>query len=308
MHGRACGRARSAHVTQGVAVSDKSGSPSIDDQMAETWLDTLALSAAFDRGWVEAVVEWLLTEPPADVVVDAGCGAGGAAHAFAARLPAETRVLGIDRDPRLLSIAEHRSRDLGLDGRVDWVAGRVDALPLPDGAADLVWASGVVHHLADQQAGVAELARLCRPGGRLVLIEGGLPLRCLPFEIGIGRPGLEARLEEARTRWFVDMRAELPGVAMPYGWLEAIRRAGLADTRSRSFLAEAAPPLDDVGRAVVTRHLTSALNHVGDRLDPDDREVIARMLDSDDPAYVGDRHDLMATAVRTVHVGAIPPP
>lgn len=280
----------------------------IQEQMAESWLRTLEVNAAFDRGWVEAAVEWLLMGAPARVVLDVGCGAGGAAHAFAARLPAGSQVMAVDRDPRLLDIARRRAREQRVEDRIRWATGQVGAVPVPPRSADLVWASGVVHHVADQQAAVVELAALARPGGRVALVEGGLPLRTLPHEAGVGRPGLEARLDEARARWFVDMRAELPGVPMPYGWPEALSRAGLTAVRTRSFLAEATPPLDDVGQRIVEQHLTSALTELGDRLEPGDREAVARLLDADDPAYVGRRTDLAATAVRTVHVGTVPAP
>jgi SAM-dependent methyltransferase len=279
----------------------------IGHRMAESWLSTLAVNAEFDRGWVEAAVGWLLASAPAGTVVDVGCGAGGAACAFAARLPpGATRVLAFDRDPRLVDIARHRAAAEGLGDRIAWAAGEVGVLPLPERSADLVWASGVVHHLPDQQAAVSELAALCRPGGRVVLVEGGLPLRCLPHELGLGRPGLEARLDEARARWFSDMRAELAGPSLPYGWPEALARAGLTGVRARSFLAEATPPLDATGRAIVEQHVTSAQGELGDRLDAGDRDTLARLLDPADPAYVGARDDLVVTAVRTVHVGTAP--
>ncbi|MGH9209992.1 MAG: class I SAM-dependent methyltransferase [Acidimicrobiales bacterium] len=287
-------------------MADDDHAAPIGARMAEDWLDTLEVNAAFDRGWVEGAIEWLLSTEPAGSVVDVGCGAGGAAHAFADRMPAGSRVLALDRDPRLVAIARRAARARGLGDRVSWSTGQVGALPVPERSVDLVWASGVVHHLADQQSGVSELAALCQPGGRVVLVEGGLPLRCLPHELGVGRPGLEARLDEARARWFVDMRAELPGVPLPYGWPEALTRAGLTRVRVRSFLAEATPPFDAVGRGIVHQHLTSAVSELGHRLDTDDRDTIARLLDPADPAYVGSRDDLVATAVRTLHVATVP--
>jgi SAM-dependent methyltransferase len=276
----------------------------IDQQLAESWLTSLETSARFDAPWVEAAVTWLLDagRPPPERVVDVGCGAGGASCAFASTLGAGV-VMGCDRDPRLLAIAGRRAEAEGVADRVDWLAAGIDALPVDRGSVDLVWASGVVHHLPDQQAAVDALAGLLRPGGRLALVEGGLPVRCLPFDIGVGRVGLEARLDEARSRWFADMRDELRGPALPYGWPEALARAGLVDVRSRSFLAELAPPLDELGQQVVERHLRSALTELGDRLAPDDRDTVVRLLDPGDPAHVGRRHDLMVSAVRTLNVG-----
>jgi hypothetical protein len=101
------------------------------------------------------------------------------------------------------------------------------------------------------------------------------------------------------------MRDELRGPPLPYGWPEALRRAGLVDVRARSFLAEAPPPLDDFGRQVAERHLRSALTELDDRLAPDDRDTITRLLDPDDAAYIGRRDDLMVTAVRTLNVGTV---
>jgi SAM-dependent methyltransferase len=290
-----------------ITVTTKDPATSIGEQVAESWLETLHTNAAFDRPWVEQAVDWAITTSMPKLVVDVGCGAGGAARAWAHRLAAgHARVVATDRDPRLLDIALRSAAEEGVDDRISWVLADVDPLPLRPGSVDLVWVSGVIHHLPDQQRAVETLTGLLRLGGRLVVVEGGLPLRALPHEIGLGRPGLEARLDEARARWFVDMRAELNGPPMPYGWPEALARAGLAERRSRSFVAEAAPPLDATGRAIVEQHLRQALTQFGDRLDADDRDTLARLLDPDDPAYIGHRNDLMATAVRTVHTGVVP--
>ena len=281
----------------------------IDQQLAEWWLTNLETSARFDAPWVADAVAWLVEtsgRPEGSGrpqrVLDVGCGAGGAACAFAEALGPGV-VAGFDRDPRLLGIARRRAADAGLAHHIRWLAAGVDALPVEPGSADLVWASGVVHHLSDQQAAIGTLAGLLRPGGRLALVEGGLPLRCLPFDVGLGRVGLEARLDEARSRWFAEMRDELHGPPLPYGWPEGLRRAGLVDVRARSFLVEVPPPLDDFGRQVAERHLRAALTELDDRLAPDDRDTIARLLDPDDAAYIGRRHDLMVTAVRTLNVG-----
>jgi SAM-dependent methyltransferase len=281
----------------------------IDQKLAEWWLTNLETSARFDAPWVAEAIAWLIGASGPERsgsrprVLDVGCGAGGAACAFAEALGRGV-VVGFDRDARLLAIARRRAADAGIAGDIlGWCGAAVDALPVEPGSADLVWASGVVHHLPDQQAVIGTLAAMLRPGGRLALVEGGLPVRCLPFDVGIGRVGLEARLDEARSRWFADMRGELHGPPLPYGWPEALRRAGLVDVQVRSFVVEAPPPLDDVGRQVAERHLRSALTELDDRLAPDDRDTVARLLDPDDAAYIGGRDDLVVTAVRTLNVG-----
>ena len=128
-------------------------------------------------------------------------------------------------------LAEAGRRLAGVPARVELVVADLGDGVEPlraHGPADLVWASASVHHVGDQQAAVAALASLLGPGGRLALAEGGLPTRRLPWDVGVGEPGLEVRLEAAQDRWFARMRAALPGsVPMPYGWTEALRRAGL---------------------------------------------------------------------------------
>jgi ubiquinone/menaquinone biosynthesis C-methylase UbiE len=275
----------------------------ITEAMSRDWLTSLDVSASFDRPWVEQAVEWLAADGVDGAVVDVGCGAGGAACAFARRLGSGRRVVALDRDPALLAVAGRRAEAEGVSDRVDRVAGDVDRVPVPPGSVALVWASGVLHHVPDQQAGLSALVSLLRPGGRLAVVEGGLPMRCLPNDVGFGRPGLEARLDEAYARWFEDMRAELHGPPMPYGWPRALRLAGLDDVACRSFVAEAMPSLDDVGRRVARRHLESARDELGDRIDDDDHGVLARLLDPDDPESVDTRDDLVVTALRTVHTG-----
>jgi len=275
----------------------------ISDHMAEDWLATLDLNAAFDRPWTDDAISWSLAGTAARVVLDVGCGAGGATCSWAHRLGAGAVVLATDRDPRLVAQAARRAGNEGVAERVRFGVADVAGIPVRAGSADVVWASGVVHHIADQQQAVVDLARLVRPGGRLVLVEGGLPLRCLPHDIGVGRPGLEARLDAARARWFEEMRAELAGPPLPYGWPRALRQAGLREVRTRSFLAEAVLPLDDIGRAVVGQHLRSADRELRPFLDADDRSTVERLVDPSDAAFVLARDDLAVTAVRTVHVG-----
>jgi SAM-dependent methyltransferase len=287
-------------------MGSETGPATLGGRVAESWLSTLEVNAAFDRPWVEEAIDWLARDPSAGAeiaAVDVGCGAGGAACAFARHLGAGAgaHVVALDRDPRLIDLARRRADAEGVADRVRWACGEVGRLPVRPGGAGVVWASGVVHHIADQQAAVVELAGLLAPGGTLALVEGGLPLRCLPHEVGVGRPGLEARLDAARACWFDDLRSELAGLPMPYGWPAALARAGLTDVRTRSFLAEATSPLDDVGRAIARLHLTSARDELGDHLDDDDRATLRRLLDPADPVGIAHRDDLTVTTVRTVH-------
>ncbi|MDQ0377124.1 class I SAM-dependent methyltransferase [Amycolatopsis thermophila] len=174
-------------------------------------------------------------------------------------------------------------------------------------AADLVWAASMVHHLPDQQAGIAGLVSGLKPRGTLALVEGSPPTYCLPWDLGIGEPGLERRLLAARERWFGQMRAGMPGsVRMPYGWNVALAKAGLERVGSFSRLVDFPAPPDDTVRNYVMEHI-AWLGSAGEELiTQEDREVLHRLLDPADPACLARRDDLYVLGVQTVHFGSKP--
>ncbi|WP_370940084.1 methyltransferase domain-containing protein [Amycolatopsis sp. cg13] len=178
-----------------------------------------------------------------------------------------------------------------------------DLLP----AADLVWASRVVHHLPDQQAAMGTLAAVARAGGVVALAEGGLSFSCLPWDLGVGRPGLEDRLQAAQAEWFVGMREGIDGaVPMPYGWTVALERAGLADVSSFSALVDHPAPGPDGLADYVHHHLSRLATHGADHLAEEDRATLASLLDPDSSHYLGKRRDLFLLGARTVHHGRRP--
>src|SRR5829696_1875501 len=266
-------------------------------------------AAAQEQDWYAAAAA-VLVRPGDRVAMDVGCGGGGMAAALAAALGTDGFVVAADHAPALLTDAGERLA--GAPGRVELVLAdlgeSVEALRA-HAPADVVWASASVHHVGDQQAAVTALAGLLAPGGRLALAEGGLPARRLPWDLGVGEPGLEVRLEAAQDRWFARMRAELPGsVPMPYGWTTALRRAGLVDVTSRTMLLERPVPLSEADRTRVLDslgHRVEWLRPTG-LVDPADLAAWDRLLDPEDTAYLGRRDDLYSVEARTVHVGSQP--
>ncbi len=101
---------------------------------------------------------------PGAAVLDVGTGTGNAAVA-AGRIGA--RVLGIDPAPRLVSVAKARAADLGLP--MEFRVGTSTALPVPDASQDVVLSVFAVIFEPNGPGAVAELVRVARPGGRIVL-------------------------------------------------------------------------------------------------------------------------------------------
>jgi ubiquinone/menaquinone biosynthesis C-methylase UbiE len=101
-------------------------------------------------------------------VVDVGCGDGALACALASH---GADVTGIDPDPAMLVAAQSRAALAGV--RATFLEGRVEQLPFPDASVDVVVSVTVLCFVPDAAGAVREMARVLRPGGRLVLGELG---------------------------------------------------------------------------------------------------------------------------------------
>lgn len=101
---------------------------------------------------------------PRDDVLDVGCGTGNAALAAAAH---GARVTGVDPAPRLVEVARGRAAEAGVDLAFD--VGEAAALPYAVGAFDAVLSVFGVIFAPDARAAIADLVRVTRPGGRIVV-------------------------------------------------------------------------------------------------------------------------------------------
>ncbi|MFI8205146.1 class I SAM-dependent methyltransferase [Streptomyces sp. NPDC085937] len=256
----------------------------------------------------ERALTWLakeVTEP--GLVVDAGSGPGVISGLFAETFPG-ARIVAVDGSEPLLERARARAGRLGVADRFDTLTGDMPGvLAELDYPADLLWASRSVHHLGDQGAALAACAERLAPGGTLAVMEGGLPARFLPRDIGFGRPGLQARIDAVEEERFTRMREELPdAVAQVEDWPALLTAAGLRHTRSRTFLLDLPAPVPERARAYVVTSLTRTRELLGEYLDADDRATLDRLTDPDDPASVHHRPDVFVLAAHTVHAAVRP--
>jgi demethylmenaquinone methyltransferase / 2-methoxy-6-polyprenyl-1,4-benzoquinol methylase len=118
------------------------------------------MTAGLDRRWrklAAAEVVW-----PGDHVLDACCGTGDLAVAAEQR---GGRVVGLDFSEKMLERARRKS------GAIEWVQGDALSLPFGDGEFDAATVGFGVRNLADLGAGLRELLRVLRPGGKLAVLE-----------------------------------------------------------------------------------------------------------------------------------------
>jgi SAM-dependent methyltransferase len=104
---------------------------------------------------------------PEDDVLDVACGPGLVACAFAARAK---EVTGIDLTPAMIARAQEMQREKGLTN-LTWQIGNVLPLPFPEASFSLVVTRYTFHHFLDPQAVWAEMVKVCRPGGTVLVAD-----------------------------------------------------------------------------------------------------------------------------------------
>ena len=119
-----------------------------------------AMTAGLDRRWRNETTRAVVSS--GDRVLDACCGTGDLALAD---LKAGGRVTGLDFSERMLERARAKSSE------VEWVQGDALALPFADGSFDGATVGFGARNLDDLEAGLRELRRVLRPGGRLGILE-----------------------------------------------------------------------------------------------------------------------------------------
>lgn len=146
-----------------------------------------------EGAWRSKLVAQVAEDAP-HRVVEVGCGTASITRRLVDALPA-SHVTATDNDPGTLSRAARASADLG----IQWLVAPATELPLADDTADAVVCSLVLHHLDPEQksAALAEAERVLRPGGRLHVVDWGMPRD--PVE-GLAFTGLRLVGGWSRTR------------------------------------------------------------------------------------------------------------
>jgi len=130
--------------------------------VTQTW-DPLAYedNGAFVHGLAGGVLEWLAAQP-GESILDLGCGDGQLTQRIAA---SGARITGVDASPEMVAAA--RARGVAAD------QAKAESLPYSDGAFDAVFSNAALHWVGDQNAMLAEVRRVLKPGGRFVAEMGG---------------------------------------------------------------------------------------------------------------------------------------
>lgn len=187
-----------------------------------------------------------------EAVLDVGSGTGVAALAAGRAVGPTGSVIGLDLSEGMLAVARANAKAEGLDGHVRFVQGDAEQPDLPDARFDVVLSLFALLHLPDPDKALAEMRRMLKPGGRLVIglgsgpSAGSLPgllhraqrawglvnealgreLRATAFLDALVAQAAPAAAEDAMPAWTGGRGAHPPGVD------ERIAAAGFAGIRT----------------------------------------------------------------------------
>jgi demethylmenaquinone methyltransferase/2-methoxy-6-polyprenyl-1,4-benzoquinol methylase len=166
------------------------------------------MSFGQDPRWRTALVNYIAPRPGMRIL-DVATGTGMVAFALAA---SGAEVVGIDQSKDMLAVARAKLQRIpALADRLSFLDGQAEALPFPDAEFDALSFTYLLRYVDDPRATMAELARVVKPGGRIGMVEFGVP----------GNPVL-------RALWRVHTRIGLPllGRAVSREWFEVGRFLG----------------------------------------------------------------------------------
>ena len=184
--------------------------PDHDDITRKSFEQQVGLFVGDDSPFARRPASTLAWLEPLDtgmILLDVACGA---AHAAEVAAPHVRQVVGIDLTPALLAIGAERLRDAGITN-VLLQEGHAAALPFIDASFDLVFCRTALHHFPQPETCVAEMARVCRPGGRVVLSDMIAP----SAEVRDAFDDLHRRIDPSHARALLETEiAELLGRAV----------------------------------------------------------------------------------------------
>ena len=113
---------------------------------------------------------------PGERILEAGCGTGVLCRMASPSILPGGRIVGLDRSEDFISAARHKLANRQEDRSGDeipirFVLGQAESMPFPKGGFDAAFAARLLLHTQDPQTVVAEMVRVIRPGGRLVLMD-----------------------------------------------------------------------------------------------------------------------------------------
>lgn len=191
------------------------------------------LSAGIDRRWRRRAIESLALTG-AETVLDVCTGT--ADLALQARASGARRVVGVDFAGAMLAIGNRKVRAASAGGSIALVRGDATRLPVRDASVEAAAVSFGIRNVERPDAACAEMARALRPGGRLAILEFGVPrvpgIRTLYLWYFKYLLPLVGRSVSGHSAAYSYLPASVGAFPPPSGFMTILRQAGFVDVRA----------------------------------------------------------------------------
>lgn len=158
---------------------------------------------------------------PGDRVLDVGCGSGALTQAALAQVGPQGEVCGLDIGPEMIERAQRNVAAAKMAPPLSFRVGAAQDIPFPDGYFDVVLNSLTLYNMPDDTArrqAFAEMSRVLKPGGRLMVVEFELPTQ--PWLRRLAVALLGERKAQTNPRLLADMMAEVALTDIQQGQIE----------------------------------------------------------------------------------------
>jgi demethylmenaquinone methyltransferase/2-methoxy-6-polyprenyl-1,4-benzoquinol methylase len=191
------------------------------------------LSLNVDRYWRWRTVRRV---PPSGEgpILDLCTGTGDLALAYYRASGGRTRIVGADFCHPMLVVGDRKRRDAGINGQVAFVEADAQRLPFPSDYFSIVCVAFGLRNVTNTDRGLAEMTRVCRPGGKVAVLEFSLP-RWQPFRAVYGwyfrrvLPRIGQALARNRQEAYHYLPASVGEFPSGEALAERMRRAGLRE-------------------------------------------------------------------------------
>ena len=180
-----------------------------------------------------------MTPERPQALLDIACGTGDFALAQARKMHADSHITGLDLSEGMLAVMREKVAKAGLDGRISCEQGDCEQMRFADGSFDCATIAFGIRNFAHREAALAEILRVLKPGGRLVILELSVPenrllrwgynLYFMHFVPWIG--GLVSG-DKAAYKYLPASVQAFPGRRE---WTATMERCGYANVRHRAF-------------------------------------------------------------------------
>jgi len=268
----------------------------LGDTTERDYSGKLRLFAAFAEPELRAEIHGFELRPGMRVL-DAGCGTGEALKWLADEVAPDGAAVGLDLAKAHSAAASAHAAPTTLVLQADLLRA-----PFPSHSFDLVWCLNTINHLRDPIGGIAALANLAKPRGRVVLAQSSfLPDMYFAWDARLERVTNEAVRQYYRDRYGLNER-DLTNVRSLVGWARA---AQLRDVNARTIVIERISPLRSADRAYVLEAIFRATwgQRLQQYMSPADYAELQSLCDPNDAGFALQRPDFHFLQTLTLVAG-----